>query len=384
MTVNPSVNSKTQIDVAKSGYRPQISGGLNTGIDILNGARWQPRAQASLSQMVHDFGKTASAVDAARAGTQVSRAQLLQAVDTLIRNTVYAVIETQRYHALLIVAQKQLASIARIDALVRLRTQKGASTRSDAVQAEARVQGAQAAIMDITGQLDRWRSNLAFLTGADGPVDTLTDVPDWFDQSCAPVEPDWMEVPAILQMQARREEAAATLRGANANRLPSISVGADMLSNLRDPVARDSEMIVGLRLSSSIFDGGANRARRAAADYAVRSADAALGSARNEVGRSLQESREQISAYRSQLDILSSREGMMEETGKLYSLQYLQMGTRTLLDLLNAQQELYQVQFDYANARHDIRRLNADCLFSSGRTREAFVLSGTTLRGVTL
>lgn len=74
----------------------------------------------------------------------------------------------------------------------------------------------------------------------------------------------------------------------------------------------------------------------------------------------------------------------MRETGKLYRLQYLQMGTKTLVDLLNAEQELHQVRFDRANTRHDLRRLRIDCLVSSGNAREAFGLSGTAIGGTVL
>lgn len=68
----------------------------------------------------------------------------------------------------------------------------------------------------------------------------------------------------------------------------------------------------------------------------------------------------------------------------LYRLQYLEMGTRTLVDLLNAQQELHQVRFQLANVRHDLRRLNIDCLFTAGQERDAFRLSGMVVEGVAL
>jgi adhesin transport system outer membrane protein len=60
------------------------------------------------------------------------------------------------------------------------------------------------------------------------------------------------------------------------------------------------------------------------------------------------------------------------------------MGTRTLVDLLNAEQELQQVRFEAVNIRQNLRRLQVDCLFLSGRMRDAFHLSGTSVRGVML
>lgn len=74
----------------------------------------------------------------------------------------------------------------------------------------------------------------------------------------------------------------------------------------------------------------------------------------------------------------------MRETGRLYRIQYVEMGTRTLVDLLNAEQELQQVRFQAVDIAQTLRRLQVDCLFLSGRMRDAFHLSNTTVRGVTL
>jgi adhesin transport system outer membrane protein len=60
------------------------------------------------------------------------------------------------------------------------------------------------------------------------------------------------------------------------------------------------------------------------------------------------------------------------------------MGTRTLVDLLNAEQEFQQVRFEAVNVAQTLRSLQVDCLYLSGRMRDAFALSGATVRGVTL
>ena len=96
------------------------------------------------------------------------------------------------------------------------------------------------------------------------------------------------------------------------------------------------------------------------------------------------EAQQQIAGLTELLGTLSERQENMIETGKLYRLQYLDMGTRTLVDLLNAEQELQQARFDGVNTTHDLRRLEIDCLYYSGRARDDFKLTGTTIRGVTL
>lgn len=372
------------IEEAKAGYYPQISGGIGPSLSVIGGTSWRPRATLSGSQMLYDFGKVGSSVDAAKAGEKVSRAQLLLAVDGLARNTSFAVIEVQRNHALLTVAREQLESLAAINRLVQLRVRRGASTRSDGTQAEARIQSAQATILQITAELQRWQSNLRHLVGREGPVEVAAEVPAWLGLACQVTDPNWDRVPAVMQSMAQREEAQAAYRGARAAGLPTVSLGAEVDTDLRDPFARSNDVSVGITVSSSLYQGGARKAREQASFHALQSADAALAATRLEASRTLAEGQEQISNLRERIDALGQRRANMQETGMLYRLQYFELGTRTLLDLLNAQQELHQTRFDEVNAEHDMRRLNVECLYSSGALRDAYALTGTVVRGVTL
>ena len=120
------------------------------------------------------------------------------------------------------------------------------------------------------------------------------------------------------------------------------------------------------------------------AEYSLSAAQAAAQRARTETSQQFAEAKQQIGSLSELVDTLASRENNMRETGKLYRLQYLEMGTRTLVDLLNAEQELQQVRFERVNTAHDLRRLEVDCLFLSGRTRDALGLTGTRVQGVTL
>lgn len=374
----------TGVQEARAGYSPQISGGLGSGLEISGGSRWRPRANLSATQMIYDFGKVSSSVAAAEAGVRVGRAQLLVAVDNLARNTAYAVIEIQRSRALLAVAQEQRESVQAIDELVQYRAQRGASTRSDALQSDARVQSAEVTILQITAELHRWKSNLRHLLGRDDPGHVTDDVPEWLGEACLLATPDWDRVPAMMQFKAQREEAQARYNQSMAEAMPTLSLGADASSDFRDPFSDRSEVTVGFTISSSLYQGGATKARRNGARYALQTADAAIATTRVEVNRNLSEAREQITSLTRMRDTLELRQEVMRETGKLYRLQYFEMGSRTLLDLLNAEQELHQVRFDRVNAVHDVRRLNVDCLYSSGSTRDAFALTGMVVQGVTL
>ncbi|SFR76215.1 TolC family protein [Sphingomonas jatrophae] len=375
-----------EVNAARAGYLPQVSAGVGSGYDNRVRGDWRPRPQVGAQQMLFDFGKVRSAVDAARAGTRIGRAELLLAVDTLIRDTGYAVIELQRAAALRIVARDQLASIEQISQLVADRSNKGASTRSDALQAQARVEAAQATLTQIEAEQRRWASNLAFLLNRDAaPQSVAPDVPAWVMESCARPRPNWTDVPAVMAADARAERASADLRRSQAERYPTVALGGDASTDLVSPLGGGRNIYnFGFRVSSNIFSGNATRARVRGANFALDAAEAAAQRARTDTGQRLSEAQQQIGSLRQLVDTLSSRETSMRETGKLYRLQYLEMGTRTLVDLLNAEQELHQVRFEAVNTAHDLRRLEIDCLFLTGRARESFGLTGQSIHGVTL
>lgn len=376
----------TEVDVARAGYSPQISAGIATGFDSRLTGDWRPRPQINASQMIYDFGKVSSAVDSAWAGVRIGQAQLLRAVDDLVRDTGYAMIEVQRGEALHKIALEQLDRVRAISDLVDSRMTKGAATQSDGLQALARVEAVMATLSQIEAVRRRWSSNLAFLLGRPAPAGTVDrDVPGWLMAACRQPSIDWKDVPAVMAAEARKNQAAADLRRSKADQLPTISIGGTGTIDVSDPLSdRRSAYTIGLNVTSNVFGGGISKARVRGAEYALDAAQAATDRVRNETAQRLSEAQQQIESLNALLKTLSSREGNMSETGKLYRMQYLEMGTRTLVDLLNAEQEYQQVRIEAANTVHDLRRLELDCLYSSGRVRSAFHLTGMVVRGVTL
>jgi len=373
------------VEVARAGYLPRISAGVGSGYDSRISTGWRPRPQLSASQMLYDFGKVAGAVESARAGTRIGRADLLLAVDALIRDTGFAMIEVQRNAALRAIAMKQLARIEDISALVEKRFGKGATTRSDALQAQSRVAAARATLTRIEAEQRRWTTSLSFLLGRETPPAVDPQVPDWLLRSCGrAMTVDWADVPAIMRARAQYEQATAEARRAHAGRLPTIALAGDASADVSSPFSDRSLYNFGLNVTSDVFGGNAVRARARSADYGVRAAEAAERQARNEAGQQLAEAQQQMAGLSQLLATLAERQDNMVETGKLYRLQYLDMGTRTLVDLLNAEQELQQARFDAANTEHDLRRLAVECLYVSGQARDDFGLTGTSIRGVTL
>ena len=192
------------VTIARSGYYPQISGGLRSGYD--SGVSGNGQSQAftlSMSQMLYDFGKVSSSVDSALARVSGSQAGILLAIDQVTRETSFAVIELQRAQTLEVLARDQVKGVSAIAELAKKRSDMGASTRSDLFQARSRVEAAIATQLQYAAQLNRWRSALASLLGTQTTVNVSPGFPDTLEHSCQGVVPDEAVTPSLLIAQSQ-------------------------------------------------------------------------------------------------------------------------------------------------------------------------------------
>ena len=72
--------------------------------------------------------------------------------------------------------------------------------------------------------------------------------------------------------------------------------------------------------------------------------------------------------------MIDERIASIKTTRDLYREQYLQLGTRSLLDLLNAEQEYHSASFDRVESTYEVQRLAVECLYQSGRMGQVFDL----------
>lgn len=377
------------INVARAGYYPQVSGGIRTGYDSgYGGDRSSQALNLSLKQMLYDFGKVDSAVDAAHAAAARAQANILLVVDDLARDTAYAWIETRRYEQLMVIAREQIKGVGDIAGMARQRSDMGASTRSDVVQAESRVEGARATLEEYQAQYERWRSTLAALLGRVAPPALAEETPPELNQACKrPPQAD-DRLPAVLMALALRAQSKAELAQAKAEAYPTLSLQPQVNHYLDNDYDRDNNRLdrtqagIYLNLEVPIYQGGAISARSRAAGHALTAADSAEDAARLQARRGLAEAMAQTSGLGRRLSSLEARQTSIKEARMLYGRQYLDLGTRPLLDLLNAEQEIYQSRFELAGTRSDLLRLDVDCLYNTGALRMALGLEGRNLQGV--
>lgn len=390
---HPSVRSAAQqvlqagegIEEARAGYYPQVRAGIGSQLSNRNIPSYESRrvhtATLSASQMLYDFGKVASSVDRAEASVQATRAQVLLSVDEVARDTAQAWVDVHRQQALAEIAREQLSGVEELAGLVNERTRLGASSRSDAVQAQSRIESARSQMLNAEAQAARGRINLMLLTGrrASGaaPVQIAGEAPAWLDAACA-ADGQAAPPPAVRLAEAQRALAQASVRQADAQRLPTLSLDGSVGRGLgaRSQLTGDKSVntTVGLNFSAPLYEGGSAQARQRAAVHALSAADAALEHAQLTARLGFEDAQAQSQGYTQRLPVLGARVESIRTTRDLYRQQYLQLGTRSLLDLLNAEQEYHAARQEQIESVHERHQLALLCLFHTDRLRSAFGL----------
>src|SRR5690606_7567100 len=143
---------------------------------------------------------------------------------------------------------------------------------------------------------------------------------------------------------------------ASAQTLPTLSLEgtAARALNAETHSGRKNDLTAMLNLSMPFYQGGGLRAQKRAASHALSAASEAINNVRLTAGQSLAEARNQAAGFQQRTNLLSERVDSIELTRDLYQDQYLELGTRTLLDLLNAEQEYQQSRITQANNRYDL------------------------------
>lgn len=376
------------VDVARAGYYPQVRVGV--GGSRSNGAataRSGTQASISASQMLYDFGKVSGAVKQSEAQVLRQQAMVLKQLDAVALEAAQAVVQVHRYQTLLDIAKDQVQAVEKVMETAQLRASAGISTQSDPIQAESRVDSARANRLQVQTQLAQWRERLRTLLG--GAVPQVIDpLPDQLARSISmDIVPDDGLLPDVLVARAERQAATAQIDIARAQRYPTLSLDASANKAMAGTNAnsnapeRGLNHSIALNLSSVLYQGGALDAQVRSAIAAEEAAGQRVETARLRAGDQARSFREQIIGAQARLGALASRKRTIAIARDLYREQY-KLGTRSILDLLNAEQEIYQAAAEEEAVQHDLWDQRIAYIGATGQTREVYGLNNQTIQGM--
>ena len=362
----PSVN-------ARSSYNQNLVRGGNS---IANPER-QLNGFAGVTVPVYNGGAVTNSVRAAETRVEAGRATLRNVEATTFSDVVSAYNDVIRDEAIVGLNTQNVRVLETNLRASRDRFQVGDLTRTDVAQSEARLSLARAQLQSAEATLIASRENYVSLVGgAPGSLEPPPSLPQLPATSDVAVEAALRDSPALLAAQRQRDATRFDVRAAQAQRLPQLAVTLgqnynNFLGTLGagqgfNTLQTGTSTVAGISLQVPIFQAGRVGAQ-------VRQAQALRAQAiENATGTE----RQVIAATRSAYAIWRSSQLVIESAEAAVSANRLSLegvraengvGTRTILDILNAEQELLNSQVTLVTARRDAYVAGFALLAAMGR-----------------
>lgn len=322
-----------------------------------------------LQQMIFDMSRF-TRLQSQKALGQAADFNLAAASDNLITRTSAAYFNVLVQLETLAAAEAAEAALQKQFDFASKRLEVGLAPITDVHEARAQYDSARAnTILARTAVADAYQA-LAEITGE--PVTDLRSLPKDF-QPQLPVSEgvdDWVQTalgnnPALQAQRFQVESAEADVRTARSARLPTLYLGGSYGDSHNDGDSVDSiDGVVsdfenesqtrsfGITLDVPIFQGGAIRSQVRQAIALRDVAQEQLEQQRRALERNTRNAYQTLVAGISEVE--ARRLALVSAQAAYEASQVgLEVGTRTVLDVLNNQQNLFQAQQAYAQARYN-------------------------------
>lgn len=367
-----------EVPRAMSGYRPRIFGEAdvnfqNTNVrpDTPTEGRTHPKGYAlSLQQNLFNGFQTTNAVREAEAGVRAGREGLRDTERSVLLEAVTAYVDVVRDAAVVKLQENNVQVLSRELKATQDRFDLGEVTKTDLAQAQARRAGA-------VSQLDLARANLktsraVYERIVGNPPSNLVDpgvperlLPKTIEAALSTGENENALVVAALYREQASRHTVDRIRG---ELLPEVNLEAsysDRFDTSRAIDEVETTQVTG-RLTVPIYQGGEVSARVRQAKHVHVSRLQEIEQVRTEVRQAVVASWSQLQAARAQVQSdqtqveanRSALEGVREEE---------KVGQRTLLDVLNAEQEYLNAQVQLVTTKRNLVVASYSLLSAIGR-----------------
>ncbi|MEN8108526.1 MAG: TolC family outer membrane protein [Pseudomonadota bacterium] len=265
-------------------------------------------------------------------------------------------LDVMRQHKLVKLAEENLAIHERIYGFVSKRSERGVGRESDTQQTLGRLALARTNL--ITSQNNLRDANAAF-ENVVGRAPVSLEEPTSFEYLLPASLDETIQValdnhPILKSAEADVEAARQQQRAAKSTFFPRVHIEAggsrnDDIDGIKGS-NRDALLMLRGRYS---FTGGKDMARREETAYLLSESKEVRNQTRREVIESIQLSWYGYERAKSQLDSLRIHVEASILTRNAYAKQF-KIGQRTLLDVLDSENELFTARIDNVNGLHDV------------------------------
>ena len=345
---------------ALSNYRPTVVLEGGTGATSISGSKsggsqTPVSAALTVNQQVYRGGRTTASVRRAENQVRAARADLLATEQNLLLSVVTAYLDVLRDQAVVQLSRNNESVLGRQLQAARDRFEVGEVTRTDVAQAEARLSRATSDRIQAEGNLTSSRANYRRAVGAEPDrleaAPRLSDIPVSYEEA---LQIALAESPLLLSSRFNEAASRAAVDVSFGKLLPTVSVSGDLTYS--DTQQSGSSAIksatVTARLTVPLYQAGA-------AFSQVRQERQINSQRRIQVEETRRRVVEAVTMAWQRLTTASAR--IVSQLGQVRATelalegvqQEAEVGSRTTLDVLDAEQELLDAQVALVRAQRD-------------------------------
>jgi len=362
---NEHLARSQEVDVAKAGYRPtlDVAAGIgrqtiesqSTGGEEVTLTRHESSVAAR--QMVFDGFATSEEVNRqqARADSALYKASEIEENTALRAADVY--LNILRQNELLDLARETLYEHQNIHDQMVLRNKSGVGSKADLDQISARLALANSNMISAQSNLLDSQTNFYRVTGLQPQINQV-EVPKHIQSMPASVESAeelaLEQHPTLKSANADVESAVAQYEATESVFWPNLQIEADKRwdEDIDGVVGESEDLVVALRMRYNLYNGGGDKSRRKQTAHLIEQAKDIRNNTRRQVTESLRLSWSAHQTIEDQLKYLEMHVRASLATKSAYQKQF-NIGRRTLLDLLNTENEVVDSKRTLINATYD-------------------------------
>jgi outer membrane protein len=346
-----------QAAIARSGFRPSVSAGTEVEQAFIDGDGTTISAGTNVSQPLFRGYRTQNNVKLADATIEAGRQRLRGTEINVLFDAVSSYMNVVRDEAVVKLNQNLVDLLRQQQRAAQDRFTVGELTRTDVAQSDARLARAQSGRIAADGGLtisrESYRRVVGQAPGTLAPPPPLPDLPKSVDEA---VDAALNAAPQVLAARAAEKAAGFQLAIARGSLWPTAAATAGV--NFRDVSGAgflnrsDTVGSIGLQASIPLYQSGAEYAQ-------IRQAAQLRSQRMLEISEAERDVTEQVRSAWAQLEttraVIKSAQSQVRanEIAAEGVRQEAAVGSRTTLDVLDAQQELLDSQVQLVRAQRD-------------------------------